>query len=75
MNVLKVFFDVLKVFILFIGCTVLFYYGMIWINQEYQSYNRYTPPEEGAVKASANLYQPENQTWWDRAVLFYLNGE
>ncbi|TCI76027.1 DUF4227 family protein, partial [Exiguobacterium sp. IPBC4] len=34
-------FKTLKVFVLFTGCTILFYYGLLWLNEEYQSYHRY----------------------------------
>ncbi|VWA42155.1 YqzK family protein, partial [Bacillus altitudinis] len=42
--------EVMKVFILFTGFTVLFYYAMIWINSEYESYHRYDKPEGAAIK-------------------------
>lgn len=66
-------FDVMKVFILFTGCTVLFYYGIIWVNQEYQNYHRYEQPEGSAVKVST--FHSEEGTWFDRLMLFYHNGE
>ena len=63
-----------KVFILFTGCTVLFYYGIMWVNQEYQNYHRYEEPEGKAVKVSAGL-SSEGEGVLDRLILFYLNGE
>ncbi|HEU5138607.1 MAG TPA: DUF4227 family protein, partial [Bacillales bacterium] len=39
MSWLRVFWDTLKVFVLFVGCTVLFYYGLMWIDHEYESYH------------------------------------
>jgi hypothetical protein len=66
--------DAIKVFIIFTGCTVLFYYAMLWINQEYQYYNRYQNPGDGAVKASATM-DNEERSWFDRIVLLYLDGE
>ncbi|AIE60618.1 YqzK family protein [Bacillus methanolicus] len=71
---LKLVFQTVKVFILFTGCTILFYYGIMWINQEYQSYHRYDEPKGAAVKVSG--YESDNETsWLDRLKLFYLNGE
>ncbi|WP_335869794.1 YqzK family protein [Bacillus sp. 2205SS5-2] len=63
-----------KVFILFTGSTVLFYYGMMWINEEYENYHRYDQPEGAAVK----VFQPVGQkelSFLDRLILFYRDGE
>jgi len=68
------FFRSVRVFLLFAGCTILFYYGIMWINQEYENYRRYEEPKGTAIKA----FQPmgENSDGWkDRLLLFYLNGE
>lgn len=66
-------FDAIKVFIIFTGCTILFYYGIIWLNQEYQEYHRYEKPKGTAVKVSA--YHNQESTWLDRLIFFYHNGE
>lgn len=66
-------FDIIKVFILFTGCTILFYYGIVWVNQEYQNYHRYEEPNGSAVKVSTN--QIEDGTWLDRLLFFYQHGE
>ena len=73
---IKMIIDAIKVFILFIGCTLIFYLGMIWINQEYQNYHRYDEPKNGAVKA-LNAVQEDQKEWtlYERLVLFYLKGE
>ncbi|KKK33287.1 membrane protein [Mesobacillus campisalis] len=63
-----------KVFILFTGCTILFYYGIMWVNQEYQNYHRYDEPEGAAVKVSGNADSADSGIL-DRLILFYLNGE
>ena len=63
-----------KVFILFTGCTVLFYYGIMWVNQEYQNYHRYEEPEGKAVQVSGGL-SSDGGGILDRLILFYLNGE
>lgn len=70
----KTVFQALKVFIIFTGCTILFYYGIIWVNQEYQDYHRYDEPEGTAVKAST-MESHEDLSVTDRLILFYLNGE
>ncbi|WP_382346455.1 YqzK family protein [Lederbergia graminis] len=73
-NIFKTFFKTFRILILFIGCTILFYYGIMWINQEYQNYKRYDEPEGKAVKA----FQPienEGNDWFSRLLLFYQNGE
>ena len=43
---IKVALQTLKVFIIFTGCTILFYYGIMWVNEEYQNYHRYDEPKE-----------------------------
>ncbi|NHM29042.1 YqzK family protein [Neobacillus terrae] len=70
----KMVYQTLKVFILFTGCTILFYYAIMWMNEEYQNYHRYEKPEGAAVKVSAAA-ENENSSWFDRLLLFYLNGE
>jgi hypothetical protein len=64
----------LKVFIIFTGCTILFYYGIMLVNEEYQNYHRYDEPEGAALKVSNAAYE-EDSSLLDRLMLFYLNGE
>ncbi len=64
----------LKVFIIFSGCTILFYYGIMWVSEEYQNYHRYDEPEGTALKVS-NADDKENSSLLDRLMLFYLDGE
>jgi arginine exporter protein ArgO len=64
----------IKVFIIFTGCTVLFYYGIMLVNEEYQNYHRYDEPEGAALKVS-NAVDEENFSLLNRLKLFYLNGE
>lgn len=71
---IKIAFQTIKVFILFTGCTILFYYGIMWMNEEYQNYHRYDKPEGAAVKVS-NAVKEEGSSAIDRLLLFYLNGE
>ncbi|WP_186328570.1 YqzK family protein [Bacillus sp. X1(2014)] len=64
----------LKVFIIFTGCTILFYYGIMLVNEEYQNYHRYDEPEGSSLKVS-NAVNEDNSSLFDRLMLFYLNGE
>lgn len=71
----RVVWDTMKVFVLFVGCTVLFYYALMWVNQEYAGYHKYDQPKGRAVK----VYQPADQNasfnWLHRLELFYQSGE
>lgn len=71
---LKLVFQTLKVFILFTGCTFLFYYGMMWFNKEYDNNQRFEKPEGSAIKASSSIFE-DSTNWLDRLRLFYINGE
>nr|WP_263325838.1 YqzK family protein [Neobacillus sp. Marseille-Q6967] len=71
---IKIVLQTLKVFIIFTGCTFLFYYGIMWVNEEYQNYHRYDAPEGSALKVSSSTNE-EKSSWYDRLILFYLNGE
>jgi hypothetical protein len=64
----------IKVFILFTGSTILFYYGIIWISEEYEGYHKYDEPEGAAVKVSSSVAD-EDSHWYDRLLFFYMNGE
>ncbi|TWE06262.1 uncharacterized protein DUF4227 [Neobacillus bataviensis] len=70
----KVALQTLKVFIIFTGCTILFYYGIMWVSEEYQNYHRYDEPEGSALKVS-NAVKEDSSSVIDRLMLFYLNGE
>ncbi|RFU65607.1 YqzK family protein [Peribacillus glennii] len=63
-----------KVFILFVGFTVLFYIGMIWLNREYENYHRYDEPKGAAIKVTKAV-ESSSDSWFDRFMLLYLNGE
>ncbi len=47
---LKTLLDTARLFVLFIGCTFLFYYGLKWLDHHYSSTPKYTQPSDGAVK-------------------------
>lgn len=71
---MKLVYQTIKVFILFTGCTILFYYGIMWLNDEYQNYHRYDEPKGTAVKVTGNE-SGEDYSWFHRFILFYYNGE
>lgn len=69
--------DMLKVFILFTGCTILFYYGMMWLHKEYEEYRPYDHPKSNVVQVSTS--EEVTKDWlsnlMNRLVFFYYNGE
>ncbi|EKN69676.1 hypothetical protein BABA_09626 [Neobacillus bataviensis LMG 21833] len=71
---IKTALQTVKVFILFTGCTILFYYGIMWVSEEYQNYHRYDEPEGAALRVS-NAVNEKSSSLLDRLMLFYLNGE
>ncbi|SEM87182.1 Protein of unknown function [Mesobacillus persicus] len=74
MKIVSLILHAFKVFIFFTGCTILFYYGIMWVNEEYQNYHRYDEPQGAAVKVSGRNSDSE-PGMIDRLILFYLNGE
>jgi hypothetical protein len=70
---IKMLLQMLKVFLLFTGCTILFYYSIVWINQEYENYHRYDEPEGSAVKVST--LEQHRSDWLERLLFFYRDGE
>ncbi len=71
----KLVIQTIKVFVIFTGCTILFYYGIMLLNEEYQNYHRYDEPEGSAVKVFASGNEADLSSWLDRLILFYFNGE
>lgn len=67
-------FQTVKVLLLFVSFTVLFYIGMVWLNQEYEGYQRYNEPKGAAVKVM-KAGESEEETWLSRLMLFYMDGE
>ncbi|MFD2762292.1 YqzK family protein [Lentibacillus juripiscarius] len=64
--------DTLKVFVIFIVCTCLFYAGLRYMHAEYKQYHRYDPPEGPAVK----VFNTEtDESFIDRLNLFFRLGE
>ncbi|MFC3882799.1 YqzK family protein [Bacillus songklensis] len=72
---IQLIYQTLKVFVLFTGFTLLFYYGMIWVHQEYQQYQRYDEPQGSAVKVANIGPVQEQPSWIERLFLFYHSGE
>nr|WP_295971720.1 YqzK family protein [uncultured Bacillus sp.] len=73
-NLFSTIIKTLKVFILFTGCTILFYYGIMWLNEEYRNYHRYDEPKGSAIKVTATG-EGQDFAWLNRLILFYLDGE
>ncbi|ADU30048.1 YqzK family protein [Bacillus cellulosilyticus] len=76
MRGLRVIFDAVWVFFVFMGCTLVFYYGILWVSEEYNDYHRYDEPEGRAVKV---VHQPNiedsTQLPLSRLSYFLINGE
>lgn len=74
-SVLKTAWHTLKVFIFFVSCTLLFYYGMMWVDHEYDNYHKYDKPEGNVIEVN----QPHDDgavfDWMDRLRTFYEIGE
>jgi hypothetical protein len=67
--------DTVKVFVLFVGCTLLFYFGFIWIDREYENYHKYDEPDGRAVKVYQDSEVEGAPSWLERLLLFYKTGE
>ena len=67
--------DALLVFFLFMGCTLVFYYGILWVSDEYKEYHRYEEPQGRAVK----VVQQGNPEFMEESLyrlrLFIRHGE
>ena len=70
---MKTIWQTIKVFLLFTGCTILFYYSLIWFHREYGNYHRYDEPQGSAVKVSTT--ETRSADWLGRFILFYRDGE
>lgn len=68
---------VVKVFIVFVFCAVAFYFGLLWLDEEYRSYHQYEEPEGNAVKVIGQAGEGsfESMHWLDRLELFMKIGE
>lgn len=62
--------DTLKIFVIFIACTFLFYFGLRFMQMEYEQMHRYDEPEGPSVKVD-----DVNDRLIDRLGLFIRLGE
>lgn len=46
----RLFWDATKIFVIFIICTLLFYYSLQLMQAEYEQIHRYDPPEGPSIK-------------------------
>lgn len=74
-NFFSIAWDTIRVFLLFMGCTLLFYYGILWVSQEYQSYHRYDEPKGRAIKVVQMNEQQQQDGFLNRLMFFYQFGE
>jgi hypothetical protein len=72
---LSLVYETIKVFIFFVGFTLLFYYGIVWLNQEYEGYHRYDKPQGGAVKVMGEEEGSEPVFSLKRLYFYYHYGE
>ncbi|SFL83831.1 Protein of unknown function [Gracilibacillus orientalis] len=70
-SIIKVFFEMMKFFIIFVLCTILFYYVIKALHQEYEKLDRYEYPQGNAVK----VLQQEESDVWERLSIFFRLGE
>lgn len=76
MTWLRAIFHTMKVLLIFIVCTVSFYFGLVWINEEYKNYQRYDEPEGNAIKVNKlETIEETSPHFLDRFILFYKLGE
>ncbi|HEX6594373.1 MAG TPA: YqzK family protein [Bacillota bacterium] len=66
----RMIWDTIKVCVIFIACTFLFYFGLRMMHLEYEQYHRYDPPEGPSVK----VFNSE-QSLLDRLNIFFWLGE
>lgn len=66
----KIIWDISKVCIIFVACTMLFYFGMRMLHSEYEQLYRYHKPEDPAVE----VFKTEDH-FMNRLNLFFRLGE
>ncbi|MBB5172989.1 YqzK family protein [Texcoconibacillus texcoconensis] len=67
--------ETMWILILFLGCTIIFYYGILWVSTEYERYHRYDEPKGDAVKVATVEESAQSGTVWERLRLFYQIGQ
>lgn len=60
-----------KIFVIFVVCTVFFYFGLRLMHEEYNDFHRYEEPDGQAVK----VFEMENMDLIDRLSIFFRLGE
>lgn len=76
MKLMHFFLQTIKIFIIFTICMSLFYFGLLWINEEYENYNRYNQPEGNAIKVSSTTeFEEPSQSIIERFILFLKISE
>lgn len=70
-NLLKLCYEIAKMAIIFILCTILFYYVLKALDHEYQNLDRYDSPQGKSMKVS-NMQDNEVI---DRIGIFFRLGE
>ncbi|WP_269412309.1 DUF4227 family protein [Lentibacillus daqui] len=66
----QIIWDTLKIFVIFVACTFLFYFGLQAMHTEYEQIHRYDVPEGPSVK----VFKTDNR-FIDRLHLFFRLGE
>ncbi|WKB37088.1 DUF4227 family protein [Terrilactibacillus sp. S3-3] len=72
--------EALKVLAIFLMFTILFYLGLKWLDQNYESYHKYDEPNGRAIKVFQSINMNRNddgnmQGVRQRLVDFFRNGE
>ncbi|TCT25648.1 uncharacterized protein DUF4227 [Melghiribacillus thermohalophilus] len=63
--------EFLKVLIIFMVCTIFFYYGLRLMHEEYENFHRYDRPEGRAIK----VFDQNDGNLLDRLSIFFRLGE
>jgi hypothetical protein len=71
-TIYRAFYEMVKVFIIFVVCTFLFYYVIKALHQEYEKLDRYDTPQGSAVKV---FQQEDDNDLWERLNIFFRLGE
>ncbi|MCP8616771.1 DUF4227 family protein [Salirhabdus salicampi] len=70
-NWLNIVVEFFKVLLIFVICTLFFYFGLRFMHEEYDQFHRYDKPKGNAVKVS----DVEDGNWLDRLSIFFRLGE
>ncbi|WP_054710819.1 YqzK family protein [Bacillus sp. JCM 19041] len=65
----------IKAALLFTGCTIIFYYGILWVSEEISQRQKYDEPEGRAIKVSTGVSDFEGLSIEQRFELFLWSGE